>query len=184
MLCPFHEHDAEVGVVQVEEVVCHALHVGVVAPVAHKDVRVCMTVPVCPVGHASVCVCAGCGVHVEVGAGAVLVEDVLDVVEVVCVTGEGVVADADDDCPATGVEALAPLCGAAVVTVVFGAFVARDASAVVACEIAVCATCTALSRVACGNDGLALTMPRSMSAVCKRVTMEVKDMVVMDLVLR
>ena len=44
-------------------VVCHAPHVGLVAPWVHDEVRVCVIEPVCPCGQESVWVCDGSGVH-------------------------------------------------------------------------------------------------------------------------
>ena len=45
--------------------VVHSPHVGVVAPVAQDDARVCVMGPVCPAGQLTVCVCDDNGVHVE-----------------------------------------------------------------------------------------------------------------------
>ena len=44
--------------------VVHSPHVGVVAPVAQDDARVCVIEPVCPAGQLTVCVCDDNGVHV------------------------------------------------------------------------------------------------------------------------
>jgi hypothetical protein len=113
---------------------------------------------------------------VEVGADAVVVEDVLDVAETVGVTGvtgEGVEADEDDDCPAAGDEALAPLCGAGVVTVVFGVLAVREASSIVVAAIAFCATLFAVSRSDCGTLG-PCARARSINADWRRATSEVR----------
>ncbi len=46
------------------DVSCHPPHVGLVAPVAHEDVLVCVIEPVCPDGHERVWVCGESGVQV------------------------------------------------------------------------------------------------------------------------
>ena len=44
-------------------VVCQELQMGLAAPIAHDEVRVWVIEPVCPEGHAMVCVSLGSGVH-------------------------------------------------------------------------------------------------------------------------
>lgn len=118
MLVKFGYFVSTTGAVGVEaahvfDIVLHAFHVGVVAPVAHTLVRDCAMEPICPNGHESVCACGESGVQdveVDCVVGVAAPAGPVGTTETCGTTGVGTAAGAAETmhAEATAARVLAP----------------------------------------------------------------------------
>lgn len=157
--------------------VCQSLHTGLVAFVAHDDVRVCVIEPVWPVGHARVWVCGGSVEQMGAGAGVGVTVGVSTGVGI----GTGIGPGFDDPLPPPPPPLLAIIGGVVGVAGVVGCgvtteYVELPPSAAVACAMAVLAIFTAWSWSACGTLGPCASESSS-RAVLRRVMIEAVDVI-------